>query len=140
MSKIMSAIQIINETFEYYTEKVGRRAVHRYKDGEADTCMYNGDLGTHCAIGRCLLSVYQDGGYDLIGNEDAISGLVESNELLDLDEMLQPQYRGHHIQFWDKLQTFHDDVCNWDSEGKVTSEGIKYIDNFIKSESDGYGQ
>ena len=137
MSKIMSAIQIINETFEYYTEKVGRRAIQ----GDRDTCMYNGQWGEHCAIGRCLLPAYQDQGMDLLGNDGSISGLVESNELASLDNMLQPQYRGQHPQFWDKLQSFHDNDYNWDTEDKVTSRGIKHIDDMkVMIESNGYGQ
>jgi hypothetical protein len=123
--KILSAIQIINETLKYYTDKTGRRAIQ----GDGETCMYNDSFPSenHCAVGRCLLPVYQEQGFDLLGNDDAIIGLVESNELHDLDEMLQPQYRGHHIQFWGKLQTFHDDHYHWDNDGEITPDGKTYI-------------
>ncbi len=111
----MTKLEILNETVAFYSADVTRRSVIIGGD-----CAYNGDNGTHCAVGRCLLPKYHEMGDKLPENHWTINALVIENECQSLDEMLQEQYRGHEVEFWRHLQILHDTVECWDASGITT--------------------
>lgn len=130
--KELNQEQIVNETIDYYTND-NKRAVNRMGD-----CVYNlennnGEIISHCAIGRCLLPKYQDLGNELIGNQESISELIFENDCESLDDMLQVQYRGQSLDFWEGLQSLHDVEDNWteDYNIKLTNNGKDKATNLI---------
>ena len=114
----MTANQIIDETVNYYSADVSRRAT----DKETDSCEYLTSDGRMCAVGRCLRRcLLQD------RNNRYLSGPVESltnfgKETLNVEEVLQEEYRGFPIDFWSVLQVLHDRDSNWTSTG-LTKQG-----------------
>ena len=80
-------LQIIDDTVEYIKER-GRAAV----EGQ---CLYHRDDRVCCAVGRCLI--------DPVKIETGFSG-TPARSIPDLELKLKPEYRGHDIAFWDKLQ------------------------------------
>jgi hypothetical protein len=126
----MTKKQIVEETLSYYEKDPGRRAIHP----ETGDCMYNlkdkGGLGKwngkykHCAVGRCLDEKYKMFGEALPGNydSDSVDVTALANKItdayslktkLELDDLLDPKYRGHEIGFWKQLQQLHDREDYW---------------------------
>lgn len=104
-------IEIINETVEYYSADVLRRAKGKY--GE---CKYKTDNNKYCAVGRCLI--------DAEKYKDSNECPNNKNILKDL----KPEYVGHDASFWCLIQRLHDNDLNWCLTG-LTETGI----NFVKS-------
>lgn len=111
----LSMVQIIDETIKFYGDDTTRRSKRGNGDKVGDNvCAYNGADGKHCAVGRCLTKEALKLNPDR--HDDTNVGSVWSTiELLDHD--LQPQYRGHSIQFWESLQGLHDGDANWNARG-----------------------
>ena len=104
-------IQIIDETAGAFTSET--RA--KFEEG----CMYQTSDGRCCAVGRCMedpLSVERK----LISGEDSSATAVD--ELFGLDSLLKPEYRGHSVEFWERLQGVHDNELFWDENG-LTERG-----------------
>lgn len=101
---------ILIETINYYGESpTARRAVN-----DVGTCMYHDYQGRHCALGRCM--------EDPIGVQRQTYGTYPAMDLDQelnngLDELLEEQYRGLPIDFWDCLQQLHDSSMNWGRTG-----------------------
>lgn len=95
---MLSKQQIIEETVEYY-----KNNPFGY-DSDAGQCVYYGSDGQMCAVGRCLIDAEQFG--EELLNADML------NPDGSLDELLKEQYKGHDIDFWQRLQFFHDDCAN----------------------------
>ena len=89
----MTAIEIIDETIEYYL--VNPRGLNDNRK-----CVYISPSGNMCAVGRCLISP-----------EDILNPAADS--ITDLEMKLKPEYRGHDVSFWSSLQTLHDVDGNW---------------------------
>jgi hypothetical protein len=120
----MTAIEIIDETIEFYSKN--QRAIVGY-----GACVYNGPDGTHCAFGRCMLPNLQSLGDKLQGNGATLKSLLLRNEVKLLDDLLQPQYRGHSFSFWTNLQVIHDSSDYWCEKG-LTTNGVFMVDRLRK--------
>lgn len=129
METKLSKREILNEMIAYYSEDTSRRS-----NGVQGGCVYNNSVGDHCAVGRCFKPEYKDQGTDLIGNEEtSVEDLVEIHELNSIDDLLDPVYQGHELQFWKDLQILHDFDRYWDENGlsELGIERVKIIrENF----------
>lgn len=103
-------LEIIEETALYYSEDVSRRALNHLGQ-----CRYLTSDGKMCSVGRCLIS-------PSYGSQWSVSWFR------DLEEELKEEYKGHSLDFWNKLQKFHDWKEHWSSTG-LTEEGEKYLQN-----------
>jgi hypothetical protein len=95
-----SELDIIYETYIEYMIKKSPRGTKTYVLNDIETdgcCYYNTETGAKCAVGRCL--EHPEAFADTIGV------ITDRRELLD---DLKPEYKGHRIGFWDKLQRLHD--------------------------------
>ena len=108
-------LEIIDETVEYYSN---------YKRGIASdgSCSYLTKDGNMCAVGRCLINPTISMG--------GTAGLFKVNsKVVELEDYLKPEYKGHKTIFWQDLQWFHDDSDNW-NDHKLTETGLtrlKYL-------------
>ena len=121
----LSKLEILLETVDFYSSDTSRRGI------TSTGCMYNGENGTHCAFGRCMLPKYQKQGEKLKYNEaSVIQFLSKTNK--KIDDVLQEKYQGHELHFWNSIQIFHDSKENWDKSG-VTFEGELAINRIIET-------
>jgi len=103
--------EIILETAEFYGSDPSRRAVVQ-QDGRAK-CRYLTEDGRKCAVGRCLIEGEKIFHGDCVDAQEAMSAELADtpvNDITNLQDVLMPEYRGHDIYFWARLQEFHD--CN----------------------------
>jgi hypothetical protein len=118
----MTKIDIIQETADFYSADTTRRS---FLNGK---CVFNGENGTHCAIGRCMLPLHQENGSFLLGNTKSLISVIrlnhadKVNDPINIDHtlhdlVLQEKYRGHNYMFWRDLQGLHDTSDNWDEKG-----------------------
>lgn len=117
----MTKLEIIEETYNYYTENSKRRAIDKKKK-----CVYKNEIGDMCAFGRCMKP---DADFSYRGG---VNDLVEDMKLSSLDDILKEEYRGHDLDFWDAIQTFHDNGYHWGSKG-ITNGGEEYYKNLKES-------
>lgn len=92
----MTKQEIIEETVEYYKNNPFGYNLNTGK------CVYRGPEGQMCAVGRCLVHP------ELYGNED-----ISAHSLLvhNTDNSLKEEYQGHQPEFWNRLQSFHDECA-----------------------------
>lgn len=109
-------LEIINETVEYYSEDVSRRATN-----DKGRCEYyiNGKM---CAFGRCMINPQ----FKYV-SDDPTLGIKN----VDQDPLLKKEYRGHENEFWVDLQNLHDNQYHWD-KGGLTEFGQKYVEKLKK--------
>lgn len=119
MKTTLTKLEILNETINFYSEDINRRAVN-----EDTACMYNTEDGRHCAVGRCLTQEIQEQGINFDCNTNSVYRLQTD---YTLDNILQPQYKGHKTSFWTRLQNLHDESPNWNKEG-LSSVGQLCVD------------
>lgn len=107
--------EIIDETVEVYSKDPSQRGFVVNAMG-LQVCKYLTDDGRMCAVGRCLipnqLMIAEDQSPQTYLNSSMSIGKV-----VNLEEILKEEYRGHDIQFWKDLQQFHDCVDIWYSGG-----------------------
>lgn len=109
-------LAFLEDTYEYYNEDVNRRSFAETENG-AVTCLYkNKDAGTMCAIGRFL--------------EDAYDPKMENKAVDDIFELLPDKLKELGKGFLWAVQSFHDDDCNWDSEG-ISKIGMKKYNQLL---------
>lgn len=114
----MTALEIINETVEYYSKDTKLRAS---KNGG---CYYfQESTGNMCAVGRCANKPRELDG----------DCYFKDLKLLD-EEIFKPEYRGHSKEFWTDLQRFHDLDANWDASG-LSSYGEVNLETLKKAYS-----
>lgn len=113
----LSMVEIIEETVKFYGEDVNRRCF--FGDSPDYGCVYTNIYGQHCAIGRCLTEEALEGDPDQHANAN-VGGVWK--DMVSLDRDLLPQYRGHSMKFWSRLQHLHDCPKFWNSRG-ITEEG-----------------
>jgi hypothetical protein len=119
-------LEIIEETKNYYCEDVNRRA---YKAG---ACSYLDEAGRMCAFGRCMIKPERY--YGTLNETDPNYkwGCSISSALwINPDIYLKEEYRGHSIEFWQNLQSFHDNKDYWYENG-LTKNGNKVYINLIE--------
>lgn len=100
----------------------------------------------YCAIGRCLTDDAKAWAVNITGGVNELikewwsnswaasewanqcsGGYYADNDCQDpeednevyLNDMLQEDYRGHEVAFWDKLQELHDENDNWNGGGPL---------------------
>lgn len=118
----LSMVEIIDETVKFFGDDPTRRSKRKGEGLNPAVCSYNGDNGNHCAIGRCLTQEALDHDPDEQAGNTTVCNIWSCIEELDLD--LQPQYRGHSMIFWEKLQHLHDCERFWDCNG-ITQCGMR---------------
>jgi len=100
-------VEIIRETVDYYSQDTTRRSY----DAERDLCCYLGEDGRKCSVGRCIIPEILAKRYHELNQRASVENIP------DLEEILQPEYRGHSLEFWKRLQVLHDDDKYWTPEG-----------------------
>lgn len=127
----LTMVEIIEETVKFYDDDVDRRSL--FDPGNtAYGCVYSNEHGQHCAIGRCLTEEALEDDPDQHADSN-VNGVWGDSESLDRD--LQPEYRGHPIQFWSRLQHLHDCPSFWDSQGITeigTRESLSMMSQFMR--------
>lgn len=115
-------LNLLNETVDFYSEDVSRRAI----DAEG-SCMYNTEDEKQCAVGRCLT----DEAIGKFGTVRAdVFGLLKAAKkegYTFLDEILKEEYRGFNIDFWFQLQRLHDIELYWQKGTGLTKEGKIHV-------------
>lgn len=117
--------QILEETYNYYTEDVKRRATG--PRGCLYTYIFEDGTKTHCAVGRCFKPEFQE--KDLENEFFIDPDDTSCMSLKDLESLLQDQYKGHELKFWRDLQYFHDTNKHWNNI--LTNRGQMYYDNLV---------
>jgi hypothetical protein len=133
----LSKLEILNETASFYSEDVTRRAT-----GRSDDCVYvkqvEGKEDQYCAFSRCCTPMgrlaLQAQCNESMGVIGAMSHLYQAGHVSNpdsADEILEPRYRGHSINFWAEIQDVHDNSRNWNDDG-LTEDGTKQVVRFRK--------
>jgi hypothetical protein len=112
----LSANQIIDETVAYYTEDVSRRTYNP----DINNCLYLGANGTKCAYSRC----WKEGVYSSSMEQKTPSSL--DSDGYTPDYLVQEQYQGHSVKFWNDLQTLHDNPKYW-TENNISILGKEFV-------------
>ena len=123
-----SYLKLLQETVDYYSKDTSRRGLNEgsNEDSNGSKCVYLSPIsGNMCAVGRCMTeeSVKKLGGANVTAN-----GIVSELNINELDDVIQPKYRGYHIQFWLEMQHLHDSNYNWDSKG-LTESGERCVES-----------
>ena len=112
--KTKTKIQIIDETVKYYS-------THKRALG----CVYLTNEGNMCAVGRCITKKE-------IGNLSGIGDVEELSEVYDSKIPFKSSYKGHSLEFWQHLQSFHDWDGYWLENNKggwnLSSTGIERLE------------
>ena len=132
--------EIIEESVAYIKENGRGTKVNTELPHTPTQCVYyNSETGAMCLVGRCLIDP-QKAENEAIGaldnhlytlQEEAREFLEldpdsvydEEECLIDLENRLKPEYRGHKLSFWFDLQEFHDTSSNWETENEMSIGG-----------------
>lgn len=116
-----SKIDIINETYKYYTEDTDKRGL----DAE-NNCVYKNFQGKMCAVGRCInWEKYYLTTFKHVGDVFDLADLLDLTDDLNnktIDACLLKEYHGHSVKFWQDLQDWHDTNYHWDIKNKTITE------------------
>lgn len=130
----MTKVEIITETMEFYSHDTSRRSKN-----DVGLCVYNGEGGNHCAVGRCMLDTYRAQGTDLKVDSYVTAELLSHElDLNSIDDALEEVYRGHELDFWANLQSFHDLDQHWNESGGLSEAGkckFEFLINKYKENS-----
>ena len=91
--------EIIDQTITYYKKNP------RGTNGDGG-CVYYGDAGELCAVGRCLANPKR-----FASAGDFIKSCWQKGEIKP--QNFKFRYQGHELNFWSDLQRFHDNDNNW---------------------------
>lgn len=111
--------EIINETAQYTLKTRGY-------DNTFGGCKYLTDDGKMCAAGRCMTKEAAEFYTKRGGSVVTIAEDLFVKESKEFDSLLQEEYRGHSVEFWQDLQTFHDVSRNFTDDG-LTEVGEKRL-------------
>lgn len=116
-----TALQILEETVQYYSEDTNRRSINK----GSTMCMYKGENGNVCAYARCWKEGVYKEEYELRGVK-TLSRLEGSQP----DDLVKEEYQGHPVEFWYRIQNLHDSEYNWNTEeGEgLTPMGISEVE------------
>lgn len=118
--------EIIQETYEAYLDPNNRGVWHMTFGEEFDNevCCYLTTDGKMCAVGRCIREDVDRKG--LTGSVPSIPVIFDT----PLDDLLKEEYRGHEPEFWEALQSFHDNHTNFKFDEPVgyTEKGLKQLE------------
>lgn len=88
-------------------------------------CMYQNKEGNRCAHSICL----SDEGLDKILRYGDNSGSNAGDVISRLtDNIHKEEFRGHSSEFWDAIQSLHDNDSNWvliEGGNKLSAKGVK---------------
>ena len=118
----LSKLEIQTSLVDFYSADPYTR---RCQD-DAGTAVYNGRNGKHCAIGQCMTEKYQSKGRGMHYNTGTLDEIVEYFEEKTFDDMLQEQFRGHEIDFWEHVQNLHDRDVHWTETG-ISEAGLNKV-------------
>jgi hypothetical protein len=109
---LKTKLEIIDETVEYYSQDVSRRAV--LPDGQ---CRYYVSDGRVCAVGKYLMNP-----------QEFEHSLGSSTSLFSREgiNILKKEYRIEDSSFWYDLQGLHDYSFYWTDIG-LSDAGIKEV-------------
>lgn len=123
-----SQTEIVIETLKFYN------ASNRGYNKDGDHCTYHDEAtGNKCAVGRCIddskIESVSNCEKEYIKNTGGSPNVENLDRLFKgIDNLLKPEYHGHHIGFWESLQYIHDCTHFWDEDGFVADEdNIRYI-------------
>jgi hypothetical protein len=116
--KRLTALEIIEETIEFYSADITRRSI---KNG---ICVYAGEDGTKCAYSRC----WKEG----VWKEEYEDRNPKHEFMPKPDELVDERYKGHSAKFWLELQRLHDNNSHWNETG-LTENGKIYVDGLKTS-------
>jgi len=119
----MTKEEIIRETVEYYKD-----ASKRGYDEVEEACKYLTEGGNMCAVGRCLIpgSLMEVKRPFIPLKVVEMAGCQASVlNIENLEEILKPEYRGHSIKFWIRLQNLHDSY-EFYTDGTMNGRGLEY--------------
>jgi hypothetical protein len=118
----LTAHQIIDETVEFYSKNA------RSFDLSGRSCLYNGAKGEKCAFSRCCKN-------SIVSSLKEGAGCASFTNNSSLDHLLQPQYHGQSVRFWQDIQALHDGNWFWlnnclipEGINKVQELKLKYVD------------
>lgn len=114
--KTKSQARIIYETITHYN------LLNRGTNG--CFCVILNKEGNSCAIGRCMISGQK------VLNDIGPYLTYKNTPLGVLENILQPEYRGHPEHFWYRLRRLHDNVEIWDREG-LSPRGATKVKNIL---------
>lgn len=112
-----SKTEIVLETLRFYNRN------NRGYNYQNDHCTYYDEAtGNKCAVGRCILDseIERVSELERVRFEKKLDGpsvILVADHFKGLDGLLKPEYRGHCIEFWQNLQSIHDDCSIWDENG-----------------------
>ncbi len=112
---------ILDETVKYYGKDYAKR---RSVDAIGCSCRYNGVKNTHCAVGRCLTKKWQTNN---VLDSEAQGSIKSINWKFPIDTILKKKYRGLPVDFWQLLQTLHDNKENWEEGFWTSKKGLSAI-------------
>lgn len=116
----MTKCEIIQETVDWYSEDLNRRAI------VYDLCFYYSACDNKmCAVGRCLIDPKP-----LAHDNKAIVDLMRCKTVLD--EHFKEQYRGHGPEFWLDLQSLHDEIVFWGEDNGLSVIGQKHVNKLME--------
>lgn len=129
----MTKTEIIQETYNYYTQDPKRRGIQLDPAGNPTArCLYkNIATGSRCAVGRCLVDEVVDAALHVFNNSYGSVGNMFESQWNELETLLKPEYKGHSQYFWEQLQNFHDDPNNWGKEG-ITEQGKRLYQGLLR--------
>lgn len=128
--------EIILETAEFYDSDPSRRAVVN-QDGRSK-CRYLTEDGRKCAVGRCLIEGEKILYVGIFDAQEAMSAELADtpvNDITNLQDVLMPEYRGHDIYFWERLQEFHDCDNHFTDTG-LSEDGQHQLEFLLKQYPD----
>lgn len=101
--------EVVLETIEYYENNPERRAV-----SSLGACFYyEKDTAKLCAVGRCMKDPTQSYSYGIseLRLNDRLIGIA------DVHKEMKEEYSDIPVTVWEDLQSFHDRLSLWTSEG-----------------------
>lgn len=118
-----SMLEILTETVAYYAEDPkGRRSYTTNLPRRP--CLLVGDTGD--PIGRCMLpdAIVHGSVWSKVVHVAPHELSIPALEIVNLDEILRPEYRGHPVGFWSLLQYYlHASDQVWGADGGLTEDG-----------------
>ena len=112
--------EVINKVKSSYT--LSTRSLSVEDNGIEGPCMYNNGAGRKCAVGMFIKPEYvDDPEWTAEHNEDGAKFLLISN-----DDILVDEYQGLNREFWEDLQSLHDESVFWDDNG-LSRQGNEYV-------------
>ena len=124
----LTIMQILEETVKFYDDDPTRRSLLGPGEDQYN-CVYASEDGQNCAIGRCLTEEALEQDPDS-HTDSSVSGVWY--DMTSLDKSLRPQYRGHTMRFWERIQHLHDTPNYWDMKGLTNMGHVAFAEMMLK--------